>query len=118
MKLTKRKALEICRDLWRWLAKTGTVNKSKWPGWKEHGIMAHNCPCCEYSMDRGHLTGLCIETCIIKWPGKGCRNSESPYLGWENEGRIDERKKLAKKIVALANEALEKLPKANKKTHK
>ena len=50
MKLTKRKALEICKELWTWLAETGTGQKRDWPGWKKYGEMACDCPCCEYAL--------------------------------------------------------------------
>ena len=50
MKLTKRKALEICMELWKDLARTGSGSKSSWKGWKKYGKMNSECPCCEYSL--------------------------------------------------------------------
>ena len=34
MRLSKRKALEICIELWSWLGSTGSAYKEEWPGWK------------------------------------------------------------------------------------
>ena len=36
--LTKRKALEITRDLWAWLAKNPSKDKNEWPGWAIHAL--------------------------------------------------------------------------------
>jgi hypothetical protein len=52
MALTKRRALEICCDLWAWLAKNPNEEKENWPEWEfnEGSVpeMVNYCPCCEY----------------------------------------------------------------------
>jgi hypothetical protein len=110
MKLTKRKALEICIELWEWLAEDAGRNKKNWPGWEKYGPMDNQCPCCAW------LTkALCrnCSRCPIYWGSrKGhhrCElHQESPFAKWHNtfgEGR----EKYALEIVELARTALSKL---------
>lgn len=99
MKLTRKKALEICRDLWRWLAKDPDRMKEEWPGWKTTGRMAHDCPCCQYVTTKLKSCGempcrdigdsvtpvdfaKAIALCPLKtlWPD-GCCNS-GPFDEW------------------------------------
>jgi hypothetical protein len=120
MKLTKRKALEICRDLWKWLSKRGRsfYDKESWSGWKQHGKMVCDCPCCEYEEQHSNRKLFCLEDCLIKWPGGDCESDDSPYENWKQAATVQKRKKLALEIVALVEEALKQLPKANKKNLK
>lgn len=60
-RLTKKKAKEICIELWTWLAETGNNYKGDWPGWNKYGRMQGDCPFCEY--DTRHL-GAC-DSCPI-----------------------------------------------------
>jgi len=48
MKLSKKKSIKLCIELWTWLAKTGEL-KGEWSGWKEYGHAFLNCWFCEYS---------------------------------------------------------------------
>jgi len=52
MRLSKRKALEICIELWSWLAKSEDFRKGNWPGWKRNGgkyiRVENDCSLCEY----------------------------------------------------------------------
>lgn len=106
MKLTKRKALEICRDLWKWLAKHPEKGKYNWPMWKLYGQMHMRCPCCEYNSQHSMS---CEKSCLIKWPGGGgCCNRESPYFKWTNNGH---EPVYAIEIVKLAEKELRKLKK-------
>jgi len=56
MRLSKRKALEICIELWSWLGSTGSAYKEEWPGWKINGgkypEMKLYCSLCEYDSYR------------------------------------------------------------------
>ena len=45
MRLTKKKAIKICIELWEWLAKTGEA-KWDWPGWERYGYASRGCPFC------------------------------------------------------------------------
>lgn len=36
MRLTRKKAIELCIELWTWLAETGSKDKWHWPKWKEY----------------------------------------------------------------------------------
>jgi len=56
MSLTKRRALELTRDLWTWMRDTGATSfeaKADWPGWKDvvdlNVSFYCHCPCCAYT---------------------------------------------------------------------
>lgn len=48
MKLTRKKAIELSKELWVWLAETGKM-KHEWPRWEKYGWMTWHCPLCEYA---------------------------------------------------------------------
>ena len=75
MKLTKKKAVEICIELWTWLAETGG-RKDDWPGWKIYGEMQDSCPLCEYSNPIG-----CVGCPYYKKFGCCCTRN-FPYDSW------------------------------------
>jgi len=112
-RLTKRKALEICRELWVWLADHPEKWKNEWPGWEKYGKMKAYCPCCEYNEQHGYH--YCNAACLIKWPGGICLNDFSPYRQWAGAISPAIRTKYARKIVKLCDEALARLPKRKKK---
>ena len=87
MKLTKKKAKEICIELWTWLAETGR-RKGRWPGWKKYGRMLANCPFCEYYVEQNN--GGC-PACPIAL----CRFDDS-FSQWCDATTSAQRKKYAK----------------------
>jgi hypothetical protein len=127
MRLTKEKALEMCVELWSWLAENPTKEKSDWPGWegkKKEGYW-NGCPCCEW-MTRNYpdwkwagpreWEERCIDSCPIKWPGGFCEsNSDTPWERWieledpRNAQEIRDRKKAALDLVKLAKRSLKEL---------
>ena len=108
MKLTKRRALEICRDLWKWLASHPGRSKDEWPGWGKYGEMESNCPCCEFNNQHQHK--YCDDgNCLIEWPDGSCCSSKSPFSKWATYRPYAPR--YAREIVKLAEKALRKLNK-------
>ena len=99
MKLTRRKAIELFREHWRWAGKTGKYKK-EWPGL--HGEYIENdCFLCEY--DNQHKGSYCCNTCLIIWPSEdgSCEGSGSPYDKWGAATTPRTRKKWAKVIAEL-----------------
>ena len=47
MRLTRKKAIELCIELWAWLAKTGK-RKWAWPEWEKYEEIENDCWFCEY----------------------------------------------------------------------
>jgi len=98
MKLTKRKALTICRDLWQWLANQSEIKypdterlKRDWRGWDKNGgpipTMRYFCPCCAFAIDSITDEPECKNCPLLKlWKGNGidkpCLSSSSPYEKW------------------------------------
>lgn len=94
MKLTRKKAIELCIELWTWLAKTGKENKEDWPGWdRKYAIM--DCFFCEYApVDKKR--GLCKRCPWWQKHGHCYRNINSPYRKWCEAEIPRTRKKYAK----------------------
>ena len=87
MKLTRKKALEICIELWTWLAETGR-RKVDWGRWEEYGEFRAYCPFCEYYAEQRH--GGC-RACPINF----CLTNQA-FLDWCDAGPKRTRKKYAK----------------------
>lgn len=126
MRLTRRKALEICKELWGWLRdnpdkrpnECDEGRKSRWPGWEKYGELRNLCPCCEYSAQHGFM--YCADTCLIAnvWGGgvgDSCLTPGKPYNAWCAAETPRIRKKYAQQIVDGCIEALAKLPKRKAK---
>lgn len=104
MRLTKKKAVEITKELWEWCAKTGE-DKEQWPRWKEYGDFDADCPLCEYT---GRYTFGRCRYCPLQgmWTptsGSDCANTGSPYLMWDTSHNKKDRKKYAQQIVDLCD---------------
>ena len=112
---TERKALEVCRDLWQWLADNPDKRKQDWLGWKRNGgkipRCLDDCPVCQY--DTLHED---CNYCLLwgegkELKGKDCLDTESPYWRWHFSKDSTVRKAAALEIVAACNRALAKLKK-------
>lgn len=112
--MDKREALEICRDLWDDLARTGSDDKGSWPGWEKHGLLYFACPCCHYVMNK-HDGRLLCEDCplLTHWGGTylvaPCCDKVSPFDKWARAKTPKNRKKYAKIIADFARTELEKM---------
>lgn len=134
MKLTKRQALEICRDLWDWLAANPDSHKEDWPGWTSLRPFAHDCPCCERVLrelgrpeddDYMHCTSPeggsetqdkvrveMLDLCPLKslWPN-GCCNLPSPFIQWATYRHDPSRREQCARAIADAcRKELEAMP--------
>ena len=73
MKLTKKRAIELHRQLWDWLAKNPGKDKNQWPEWQWNGgefmEVEFECFLCEYMVE-GVLG--CDDGCPVEWPGGKC----------------------------------------------
>jgi len=102
MKLSRKKAIELCIELWEWLAKTGKT-KVKWPGWEKYDdVIDSSCWFCHYNNhtvrgDRIRTSGTCTKCPYLKKFGH-CNTEEPPtYYGkWDNAQTPHTRKKYAK----------------------
>jgi len=105
--MTKRKALEICIELWTWLAKSGS-HKNRWPRWEWNGgeikWMQNQCSLCEYS-DREKKG---CEACPLKEALDRCKPN-SVYAKWCASDLKIFRKWYARKIRNYAIKALKDL---------
>jgi len=103
MKLTKKKAIELHRELWDWLYHHPNKQKWDWPSWESNGgnipRVSSYCFLCEYSVQ--HWNNYCRETCILDWsPDSGCLG-DGAFERWDNAISPRTRKKYAKIIRDL-----------------
>ncbi len=112
MKLTKKKALKICEELWFWLEKTGGRHKYEWKGWIKYKDMRNNCPACEYNVQ--HSDGRCMSDCILAsiWVVRHCENEGSLYREWHRSKAKKDRKKYA----TIIWKGIRKIRRSNDKT--
>ena len=105
MKLTRKKAIALCIELWTWLAKTGQLKKD-WPEWGKYDPIRYNCWFCEYDDRRlianGHsgytdteMGGHRCEKCPFQEGFNGCYD-KTIYRKWEDAATSEDRKKYAK----------------------
>ena len=115
-RLTKKKAIEITIELWKWLEENPKLGKSAWPKWKKYGIMAFNCPCCEYTegkTDKKYSYMDCEKFCplIEIWPYEKtpeyvpCEDPKSPYSKWDDNDTS--KAKYARELWMSAQKILE-----------
>lgn len=88
-KLTKRRALELTRDLWTFLAQDIMLGKDDF---EPVAGMKHNCPCCEYAeleTNERVMANECYGACVVcplrgLWPeGCECRyDGGTPWNTW------------------------------------
>lgn len=116
MKLTKKQALELTRDMWDWLSEDENRKKSEWLANHEFPFCSilHNCFLCEYAkLDQVEYpyTQNCNECPLVgRWvkdyPQYDCETTGSPFLEWCG---FDNRCENAKRIADLCREALAEL---------
>ncbi len=97
MRLTRKKAIELCIELWTWLAKTGK-RKGNWPKWDKYGDdIASNCWFCEYNDYRRKQNKTLIFDCrYCPLGGEEYQCLDLAYRKWENAQQTRTRKKYAK----------------------
>ena len=114
MRLTLKLVIIIAKELWVWMAETGSPNKEDWPGWKKYGKMKNNCkygqmknncPLCEYTLRHG---GFCGGYCPYYKKFGHCEGKDSPYLKWSEALSTKTRKRYAQEFLNQLNELEEK----------
>lgn len=118
MRLTRKKSIELCIELWAWLAKTGK-RKEEWPEWdKYENLMSGNyCWFCEYTEYRASVNGEgitwrlpCEKYC--PWhkkhgtcqPFANNRGKLNNYEKWERAETLKDRKKYARLFLKQIKE--------------
>ncbi len=92
MRLTKKKAWEICIELWTWAAKTG-LPKCEWPEWVKYEEMRAHCPFCEYSKRMSKRQGhVACHWCPISCFGMA-------FQDWERAETLQDRKYFAAQFL-------------------
>ena len=74
MKLTRKKAIELCIELWKWCARTGK-DKDEWPKWEKYGEITCDCWFCEYDEQQKRRYGVkkeCTFCPLVKKLGLHC----------------------------------------------
>ena len=113
MKLTRERAIELFRELWRWLAETGK-RKEDWPRWEFNGgdvpFTPYTCPLCEYTIQKSRSGEVECSLCPIAWPEEKCFSPPRPvpfdppityFDHWYHAPTPEMRKQYAKLIAEL-----------------
>lgn len=124
MRLTLRRALRECRDLWTWYEEhpeLGAGSKALWPGWKRYGekygsAPLMECPACDYMGASGLDCGR-GDPCPLAsiWGKVGrtaplpCCKKSSPFHLWGHAKTDRGRRNNARKIRMAAEAELAKL---------
>ena len=99
MRLSKKKAIELCIELWTWCALTGKP-KEDWPRWKEFGYVINHCWFCKWDNRQRKRYNFREKSChycpIYKEFGFLCLHKNCFYERWENAKTPRTRKKYAK----------------------
>jgi len=95
MRLTKKKAIEITKELWDWLAETGK-NKPDWAGWKKYGEMECFCPFCKYDSQQAKVDEKLCTHCPYFEVFGSCLRVGTPFVKWRNARAGKDSKKYAK----------------------
>lgn len=121
-KLTFKKSLELCKELWTWLRDNpNVVTKQSWPKWEKYTKVYNFCFACEYDMleyekqfKKGYTYSVC-HFCTLKdlW-GTNCTKKNSPFARWANAVTDKTRQKNADIIVDFCDKELEKIKKKRK----
>ncbi len=93
--MDKKKAIEICKELWTFLAETG-LKKERWEGWEKYGEMESGCPLCEYC----NQLDIDCDECPYELEFGACTDDDSPYSQWCDATTKPKRKKYAKEFLA------------------
>jgi hypothetical protein len=100
MRLTRAKSIELCIELWTWLAETGK-GKEDWPEWEKYGDIEQNCWFCEYDTQRlsinleDDISDDCCKRCPLGGEFNKCLDMYY-YQWYYSVGFIKDRKKYAK----------------------
>ena len=118
-RLTKQRALEVCIEMWDWLAEN--PDKQKHHAIEELNLDSdelggYNCSACAYEDQmresitcKGLVAKRVCHYCPM-WTGKEkCNSSTSPYHIWLVNSAYSLRSEAAKDIANLAREKLAKL---------
>lgn len=101
MRLTRKKAIELCIELWTYLAETGDY-KFAWPDWDKYDIEPWaDCWFCEYN---NRQEGKSCQKCPLKGRGERRCIKKTPYGQWAGTNSRHLRKKYAKLFLAQIKE--------------
>lgn len=127
-KLTLKRSLELCLELWSWLRDNSNVtNKLDWPKWYRYNEVYSRCFACEYDIleyEKHHrkdpsLDDVACSFCPLRdlWD-TDCTKDSSPYNKWCNAKTDGVRKKHAGIIADFCDKELNKIAKKGKSNAK
>lgn len=98
MRLSRKKAIKLCIEVWSWCAETGRIKKN-WPRWKDfmtkkEAYDCHYCWFCLYDSKKGNSCKNCPLTEIYGHCNILTGGCEFYY--WNRATTISARKKYAK----------------------
>ena len=118
-RLTKKKAIELTIELWKWLEENPEAHKMDWPLWRKYDYLDCGCSCCEFTKRKSkneEVDKLCEAYCplYVVWPYERkeceempCEYHKSPYAKWSRTFDLEEKRFYAREIWMNAEKILE-----------
>ena len=104
MKLTKKRAIELHRELWDWLYHHPSKIKEDWPRWEKNGgdipYTKNDCFLCDY-LNKVIRQSCFRYPCILDWGQQCCFDAGAYYTIWDASISPKTRKKYARMIRDL-----------------
>ena len=127
-RLTLKRSLELCKELWTWLRDNPDVtSKTGWTKWYRYSEVENSCFACEYDLleyEKQFRKNKCFSIkacsyCPLKglW-GDDCTKNSSPYNRWCNVTTDKCRQKYAGIIADFCDKELNQLNKNRSKNGK
>ncbi len=95
MRLTKKKAIEITKEMWTELAETGSDSKGAWLEARGY-VFASDCAFCEYSRRQEDVD---CESCPYDLMFGECSEGFAPYDKWRGAKTKSDRKEYAREFL-------------------
>jgi len=114
MKLTKKRTIELHKELWDWLSKHPNAEKYQWPKWKNFPYISHDCFLCAYAREQQLNTNSFASKCYfcIAKDGWGydalCNHCEDVYSIFTLWKRSDHFPKLKREFAKLIRDVCDK----------
>jgi hypothetical protein len=104
-KLSKKAALIITRELWKWVEENSATSKAGWPYWSrleriygEFETYSH-CACCKYTSQESKKLYVCPLCPLLGYAWcygdpymVPCQSSQSPYRTWfDSVNKLEKR---------------------------
>ena len=115
-RLSLKRSLELCKELWSWLRDNPNEGKLNWPKWGKYTNVENHCFACEFDFlqnkKNDYANFVTCHFCPLKglWDDD-CTKSGSPYMEWCDTNEVKIKQKNAGIIADFCDKELKRLAK-------